>query len=213
MKKNMYSLMLSEHIINEIDEICSKEGKTRSALINEILAEKLNLLTPENRIFNIFNIIDEIFKPSNLECFYGDSSSIELKRSLNYKYKPTLKYELYLYKNQIKGSIGELRVSLRTTSNALINQIEEFLDYFNILENHFIEDLNFKKSKYEKIDTSKYKKEFIPLKNSQFLDSDIANYVSDYIKVFDSMLEDFINNKYTSIEQMSNDYIVKFQAN
>lgn len=211
MKKNMYSLMLSKHIIDEIDRICKKENKTRSALINDILAEKLNLKTPENRINNIFNIIDSIFKPSKLECFFGDSSSIELKRALNYKYKPTLKYEFYLYKNYLRGPIGELRVSLRTTSEELINEIEEFLSYFNILENYFIEDMNFQKSQYKKIDTVKYKREFIPFIDLQIKDEEIANYVSQYIKVFDSMLEDFINNNYYSIEQMTSDYINKFK--
>ena len=46
MKKTLYSLMLNEEVVNEIDRLAHKYGTNRSNLINQILAEHVNLVTP-----------------------------------------------------------------------------------------------------------------------------------------------------------------------
>lgn len=48
MKKNMYSLMLAEKVVQAIDRLASEKGTNRSNLINQILAEYVSLTTPEN---------------------------------------------------------------------------------------------------------------------------------------------------------------------
>ena len=39
MKKNVYSVMLAEDVVNEIDRLADERGITRSGFINEVLAE------------------------------------------------------------------------------------------------------------------------------------------------------------------------------
>ena len=39
MKKNMYSLMLSGSVVEEIDRLAAEQGTNRSNLVNQILAE------------------------------------------------------------------------------------------------------------------------------------------------------------------------------
>ena len=41
MKKSMYSLMLSEDVVNEIDKLAREQSTNRSNLINQILADRL----------------------------------------------------------------------------------------------------------------------------------------------------------------------------
>ena len=43
MKKNMYSLMLAEDVIQAIDELASEKNTNRSNLINQILADYVSL--------------------------------------------------------------------------------------------------------------------------------------------------------------------------
>ena len=46
MKKTLYSLMLSEDVVAEVDRLAHRMGTNRSNLINQILAEHVNLVTP-----------------------------------------------------------------------------------------------------------------------------------------------------------------------
>ena len=43
MKKNMYSLMLAEEVIREVDKLAEQNNTNRSNLVNQILAEYVSL--------------------------------------------------------------------------------------------------------------------------------------------------------------------------
>ena len=46
MKKTLYSLMLNEEVVREIDALAHQMGTNRSALINQILADYTSVITP-----------------------------------------------------------------------------------------------------------------------------------------------------------------------
>ena len=50
MGKTVYSLVLTDEVIEEIDRLAYTMGTSRSALIDRILAEKVSYTTPEMRI-------------------------------------------------------------------------------------------------------------------------------------------------------------------
>lgn len=54
--------------------------------------------------------------------FTPNDLTMSLKSSLEYKYRPTVKYEVELYENG-QDSIGELSVIFRTQSAALISDM------------------------------------------------------------------------------------------
>ena len=58
MKKTMYSLMLAEDVIREIDRLAAEKNTNRSNLVNQILAEYVSMTTPEKHVQNIFDIIE-----------------------------------------------------------------------------------------------------------------------------------------------------------
>ena len=60
MKKTLYSLMLNEEVVREIDRMAHRMGTNRSALINQILADYTSVVTPERRIENIFHEIKQL---------------------------------------------------------------------------------------------------------------------------------------------------------
>lgn len=49
MKKTLYSLMLSEEVMREIDALAHKMGTNRSNLVNMILAERWKCAHPSSR--------------------------------------------------------------------------------------------------------------------------------------------------------------------
>ena len=120
MKKTLYSLMLSEDVVAEVDRLAHRLGTNRSNLINQILAEHVNLVTPERRINDIFSAIEQLMTPSReLVPFVSPNAmTMSLKSSLEYKYRPTVKYEVELYRGD-SDCLGELTVIFRLIRTAL----------------------------------------------------------------------------------------------
>ena len=127
MAKSLYSLMLSDEVVAEVDRLALHAQTNRSNLVNQILAEYCSLLTPEKRIAQIFERVERFFDGGELAAFLTPHQpTMLLKTSLNYRYRPTVRYELRLYPAPENGTVGELHVSLRTQSAALLAFMEEF---------------------------------------------------------------------------------------
>ena len=127
MKKTLYSLMLNDEVVREVDILAHRLGTNRSALINQILAEYVNYTTPERRINDVLSAIEQLMAPSRdlVPFFAPNTFSMSLKSSLEYKYRPTVKYEVELYRGAGE-SIGELSVVFRTQSGSLIQAMTSF---------------------------------------------------------------------------------------
>lgn len=59
MKKTLYSLVLNDDVVREVDIMAHKMGTNRSSLINRILAEYVNYVTPEQRIGEVLSAIEK----------------------------------------------------------------------------------------------------------------------------------------------------------
>ena len=55
MSKSVYSLVLSDDVVAQIDRAAYALGTSRSNLINQVLAEYVSLITPEKRRKDIFD--------------------------------------------------------------------------------------------------------------------------------------------------------------
>ena len=61
MKKTLYSLVLNGNdVVREVDIMAHKMGTNRSSLINRILAEYVNYVTPEQRIGEVLSAIERL---------------------------------------------------------------------------------------------------------------------------------------------------------
>ncbi len=135
MKKTLYSLMLNEEVVREIDRMAHRMGTNRSALINQILADYTSVVTPERRIENIFHEIEQLVAPARdlVPFFAPHTTSMSLKSSLEYKYRPTVKYEVALYGDKQEG-LGELAVIFRTQSAQLLQSMTQFFRLWKQIE-------------------------------------------------------------------------------
>ena len=139
LKKTLYSLMLSDEVVREADRLAHQMGTNRSNLINQILAEYLGMTTPQRRINDVFQAIVEAVAPyGQLVPFFAPNDlTMSLKSSLEYKYRPTVKYEVELYESG-EGSIGELSVIFRTQSAALISDMTDFFRLWHKTEQKYL---------------------------------------------------------------------------
>ena len=194
MKKTLYSLMLNDEVVREIDARAHRMGTNRSALINQILAEYVDYTTPERRINDVLSTIQELLSPSRelVPFFAPNSFSMSLKSSLEYKYRPTVKYEVELFRGR-EESIGQLSVVFRTQSMALINAMT---DFFRLWKQ--IEDTHLRPLTGAKIDYALYDGKFvrsIAAPDRDCTTDELAAALSEYIKLFDKLMKAYLAGK------------------
>lgn len=195
MKKTLYSLMLNDEVVREVDAMAHSLGTNRSNLINQILAEYVNYETPERRINNVLSAIEQLMAPSRelVPFFAPNTLSLSLKSSLQYKYRPTVKYEVELFKSGGE-SIGELSVMFRTQSAALISSIT---DFFRLWKS--IEDTHLRSATGAHIDYALYDGKFvrsIAVPDKDCTAEQLAGALSEYIKLFDKLLKGYLTGRY-----------------
>ena len=194
MKKTLYSLMLNDDVVREVDMMAHRMGTNRSALINQILAEYVNYTTPERRINDVLSAIETLMTPSRdlVPFFSPNSYSMSLKSSLEYKYRPTVKYEVELYRGHDE-SIGQLSVIFRTQSAALISAMTSF---FRLWKQ--IEDAHLKPLTGASLDYALYDGKFvrsIAAPDKDCTTDELASALSEYIKLFDRLMKAYLAGK------------------
>ncbi len=128
MKKSVYSLVLTDAVVDAADRLAYQKGVSRSALIDEILAQSLSCMTTEMRMRDIFLSLeermqsDQVFRMQNR----GSDSMLSLFSVIKYKYKPTLRFSIELYRQNRNGLLGELKIQSRTQSVQLMTELEHF---------------------------------------------------------------------------------------
>ena len=127
MGKSLYSLMLMDEVVEEIDKLALRLGTNRSNLVNQILAEHVSVSTPEKQIDSIFRQMEELISRSTdlVPLVTPNQLSMSVKSSLKYKYKPTVRYTVQLYRTP-EDAVGELTVNFRSQSTGLLNSMARF---------------------------------------------------------------------------------------
>lgn len=199
MKKTLYSLVLNDEVVREVDALAHRMGTNRSNLINQILAEYVNYTTPEQRINEVLSAIEQLMAPSRdlVPFFSPNSYSMSLKSSLEYKYRPTVKYEVELYRGAGE-SIGELTVLFRTQSMALIQGMTEFFRLWKQIEDAHLRPLT-----GAKIDYALYEGKFlrsIAAPDKDCSTQELASALSEYITLFDKLLKGYLAGRYSPHE-------------
>lgn len=204
MKKTLYSLMLSEEVIREIDILAHRLGTNRSNLVNTILAEHVQLRTPEQRVSDIFAAIEELMSDSReLICqLTPNAPSMELRSCLEYKYRPTVRYEVELFTGGANESdfIGRLSVIFRTQSTGLIEALQSFFGSFKQIEDEYLPSVA-RRYLFEdvKLTRSIAYPVINPYRESKADDSrleldaqELAGVISEYVRLFDRLMKAYI---------------------
>ena len=90
--KSVYSLVLADDVVEAIDRLAYSMNTSRSNLINQILAERVQLLTPEKRMREIFAKIEQLMDSRFQTLNQPSDAMMSIKSPLRYKYKPTIQH-------------------------------------------------------------------------------------------------------------------------
>ena len=107
MGKSVYSLVLDDDVVYAVDKLAHSMSTSRSNLINTILAQKVELDTPQMRMESIFSAMQSLID-SHFQLIDRQSSSrMSIKSMLEYKYKPTIRYSVELERDT-GGKVGKI---------------------------------------------------------------------------------------------------------
>ena len=194
MKKTLYSLMLNDEVVREVDILAHRMGTNRSALINQILAEYVDYTTPERRINDILSTVDRLMQSSRelVPFFSPNSFSMSLKSSLEFKYRPTVKYEVELYRGA-EDSIGQLTVLFRTQSDFLIRGMTDFFRLWKQIEDAHLAPLTGMRADYALFDGKFIRSLSAPDRDCS--SEELASALSEYIQLFDRLLKAYLGGR------------------
>ena len=208
MRKVMYSLMLAEDVVNEVDRLAREKGTNRSNMVNQILAEYLSMTTPEKHVQNIFGLIESLIGSRGNFMLYSQPNdmTMSIKSSLKYHYRPTIRYEVEMYRTP-KETIGQLKIIYRTQSPELLVELTRFFKIWMQLENIYIKHFFAKDAISYGMENGKFLRTFAVPNDSDYTEEETANAIGNYIATFDEMLKSYLGGEFASTQDIENRYI------
>ena len=127
MDKSVYSLVLTDQVVRRVDAAAARAGLSRSAMVDRLLAEALSCTTPEMRMRSIFDQAQQLLCGDGVfqALLQPSDSMMSLRSALQYKYNPNVRFSVELFRGSGPAR-GEIRVSLRSQSSALILYLGQF---------------------------------------------------------------------------------------
>lgn len=188
MKRSMYSLILSDDIVAAVDALAAQKGTSRSNYINQVLAKHVQCITPEQqmqRVFaNLTHQMDEAFRIQE----QGSNALLSILGSVQYKYRPTIRYRVELLRNMQQEKVGRLKISCRTQNQTLLNAMAQFFRFWVKLEQKYDADSACAQGLYQ-IESGCMTMAL--LRSGAATDEQLGEIVGNYIRMFHAVLQSY----------------------
>ena len=189
MSKHVYSLVPMDEVVEAIDRLAYQQNTSRSNLINQILAERVCCITPQMRMNDIFSTVSDRIAD---DCFQVQTQPSEamlsIRSALKYKYKPTIRYSLELYRSPGR-TLGALKVSFRTQSAKLLSELTGFYRLWAALEQQFLLP-GMPEGIHYQIEDGRFIRTFrLPPDQQELSTQQIGERIAAYIRMFDHILK------------------------
>ncbi len=206
MNKSIYSLVLFDEIIDEVDRMASENGTSRSNTVNQILADYFSFTTPEKKLRSIFDEVSNILLSTNrFQTLLEPSDSMfALRSSLSYKYNPSVKYNVVVNEGTIPVS-AELRVSIRSQSSSFRLYLIQFFKLWSRIEEAYCGTVDYL------IDDDRYVRRINITGDTDY--TELGSDIAYYIRSLDSALQYFFNTlevperAFAGVEEIYKEYL------
>lgn len=186
--KSIYSLVLSDSVVEAVDIMARSAGLSRSAMINQLLAERVAYITPEMRLRDILAALQSSINGEFYLAEQSSGSTISCRSTLKYRYKPTIRYSVEIYSRGGQKA-GELRVSFRTQNARLIGELTEFFSCWAALEQKYIA-ASLNRNIVYTIENGRFSRTF-SMPSENITDEELGMAVADYMTMFDGVMKRF----------------------
>lgn len=154
MKKTVYSLVLNEEVVRQVDRLAYEKGTSRSNLINQILAQSVGLLTDERRMDEIFQHACQMLADyPALQASRASETVMTVRSALNYKYNPSMRYSITV-ENRGGRAEGCVKASLRSQNRELVHHLRRFFTLWSRIEQAYGKEPRFS------LDGARFSREF-----------------------------------------------------
>ncbi|MEG1773429.1 MAG: CopG family transcriptional regulator, partial [Oscillospiraceae bacterium] len=130
MGKSVYSMILSDRVVERLDALAAREGISRSAAVDRILAAHLSMTTPEQAMQEVLAEVGRLLEQSTLQLLPTLADGfLAVRAPVRFKYNPAVRVVVELFP-AAHGTAGELRAAARTQSAGLIEALDGFFSLF-----------------------------------------------------------------------------------
>lgn len=190
MKRSTYSLILMDDVVAAIDHLAAQQGTSRSNLINQILAEHVSCTTPEQQMRQVFSCLIQQMDSAFRIQEQGSDAMLSVFGSVQYKYRPTIRYSIELLRDLHREEIGQLKISCRTQSRTLLDAIQSFFRFWVQLEQAYDPDGACAQGLYE-ITPGRMTR--VLMRCGIMADDALGTAVGEYIRMFHAVLQSYFN--------------------
>ena len=190
MEKSIYSLVLSDDVVEAVDNLARAAGLSRSAMINRILAERVAYTTPEMRLSEILSAMQRAMNDGFYYLEQPSAGTLSCRTALKYRYKPTVRYSVEIFSRGDRKA-GELRVSFRTQNEQLISDLMGFFRCWASLEQEYIASKLSQDILYT-IDSGKFTRT-LNMPEHDIGDEHLGRAVADYMAMFDAAMKQYFS--------------------
>lgn len=182
MKKSVYSVVLMDDVVEALDRMAYQLQTSRSNLMNQLLAERLSVTTPEMQIKNVFDTVERLLQQHSHFQIQQQAADcmLSIRSVLKYKYNPTLRYAILLNRNR-EDEIGQLKIISRSQSNVL----QQHLNCFFAMWNHCEARQN--RLQWENDQTGKWQR-LLKTREKEETEDTLANEIVHYVRTMDQGL-------------------------
>lgn len=188
MSKSIYSLVLSDGVVDAVDALAAASGMSRSAMVNRILAERVAYTTPEMRLEEILEALTRSMNSAFMLAEKPSGGTLSARTSLKYRYKPTVKYSVEIFSENGKRA-GEMKVSFRTQNARLIDDLTGFFECWAALEQRYIADRLSEDILYT-ISEGHFTRT-LNMPPGNISDDSLGTAVADYMAMFDGAMKEY----------------------
>ena len=190
MSKSVYSVVLMDDVVDAVDRLAYEAGTNRSNMINRILAEYVQLATPEQRMQDIFSsIMDAVSGQNALQLMLNASDAmLSMRSAIHYKYNPSMRYVVELYPHSTE-ELGEVRAGLRTQNPSLLLYIGQFYKLWAGLERAYLEG----PPRRSEAQGGRYTRRLL-LPRHVAASEEAGRAIAGYVALFDACLKTFFDH-------------------
>lgn len=198
MSKQIYSLVLSEQVIEKVDREALIRGGNRSQIINDILCKSFGVWTPDLKMNRVMDLMSETLR--ELETLQMVSAThgntLQLRTTVSYKYKPKLKYVIEM-SGKSHPVMANLKVYSRTTSEPFLQCLVMFFGYLSDFEETVFGSIGHREvsSTGYTYEDNRFIKQFMCDWTTTDVEAEaIAGYLTSYIQFLDEGLKLFFDH-------------------
>lgn len=210
MKKSLYPLMLSDRVMQAIDDLAARGGTNRSNIVNQILADFVSYVTPEKRMEQVFRKMERQLtgRDSFQVLLHNGGSILNMRSALAYKYNPNVRYSVELYRGG-EAAFGELRVTMRTQNQSLLLCIMQFFKLWMRIESSYVPGCQYNLS------DGRLTRKLMLRMDEEVSGEELGQMLSDYVSAFDGAVKTFfyhLNEPNRAVAEVERIYCEYYQS-